>query len=514
MRQRLRLKQEEADRLDFHGLGGDIEGLRAFLSHKYGGSIRGWRKAIAPDAGVANVLRSDFCLGLKRIGYTGHLKSLWEALVKRAGGAPVLGIEHFEPDLAQQLDVLTKRLGDRFGGGSVEAWSNLQHAHLARANFSEFEQFAAAHKLVPRNVEVQLRRVFEALDMNGLGTLTREDFRFFDHWSLRRFGVPLPEAQDEETRWQDEEHWFPPHRPPTPELTLDDFRIFLVQKYGTPGRAWRVALDLRGVGALSSSEFGKGCRCVGWKPSHHHIFKELAPKGGGLATMRGLDPGTSDAIDKLNMAISEKYEGDMHEFWVQVLDPDGTGMVPRSDFVNEVAEEADITMEQAKFLFQVLDTSNTGYIAEAELTFVEVFESQLAVMRRQQQRRVEAPASMFHSASSPVLSTSSSGFYATASVSLLGSGSEKAHPHSPLKSTRLVQARALANTQRIKQKFLVDNLKHHWSIKSVQLAEDMRHAKAAAMLSKAGEDEIEEDGDEDDADEDEDVADDDVGVDY
>mmetsp|Transcript_151986 Transcript_151986/g.487932 ORF Transcript_151986/g.487932 Transcript_151986/m.487932 type:complete len:582 (-) Transcript_151986:208-1953(-) len=479
-KQRLRLKQEEVDRLDFHGFGGDIEGLRAFLIHKFGGSVRGWRKAIAPDeVGTGSVLLSDFCSGLKKIGYAGQAMTLWKALTRAAGGSTSVGLEHFEPDFAEQLDALAKTLVARFEGGALQAWGSMERDHLGRANFSEFERFVNAQKLIPRHADVHLRRVFEALDMRGLGTISKEDFLFFDHWAYRRFGTPLSPEEELGER-EEAEPWSPPRRPPTPEPSLDDFRKFLSQKYVTPARAWRVAIDLRGVGAIASPDFGKGCRAVGWKHKHHGLFKELAANGGGLATMRTLDPDTAAAIDELNEIISKKYGGDIHELWSQALDPADTGMVGRAEFVSEVAVELGMKAEAAKLLFNVLDTNGSGYIAEGELMFVEVCESQLSQMLRSHQRRQEAPASMFHSVSSPALSTSSSPHAA-----LLSSfaPTEKANIASPMKSTRGAQARAFANTHRIKHMFVADSIHQHCRSKTTEMVEELRYVNHLAMRS-------------------------------
>eukprot|EP00913_Durusdinium_trenchii_P002841 g2629.t1 len=50
----------ERERLDFHGLAGDVRGFTAFLTHRYGSICRGWRTGVAPDEmGLAPVLQSE-----------------------------------------------------------------------------------------------------------------------------------------------------------------------------------------------------------------------------------------------------------------------------------------------------------------------------------------------------------------------------------------------------------------------------------------------------------------------
>eukprot|EP00435_Cladocopium_sp_Y103_P050406 s503_g15.t1 len=111
---RYKLKKEELsgsavmvirERLDFHGLAGDVPGFRAFLTHRYGSMCRAWRREVAPDEmGIAPVLKSDFCMAMHKMGFTGNVLSLWKELTQGARESCWLGdLDH---KLTRGLDQL------------------------------------------------------------------------------------------------------------------------------------------------------------------------------------------------------------------------------------------------------------------------------------------------------------------------------------------------------------------------------------------------------------------------
>ncbi|CAK9099671.1 Uncharacterized protein SCF082_LOCUS46675 [Durusdinium trenchii] len=90
---RYRLKKKERERLDFHGLAGDVRGFTAFLTHRYGSICRGWRTGVAPDEmGLAPVLQSDFFMAMHKMGFTGNVLSLWKELTHGAKESCWLGV--------------------------------------------------------------------------------------------------------------------------------------------------------------------------------------------------------------------------------------------------------------------------------------------------------------------------------------------------------------------------------------------------------------------------------------
>jgi len=363
---RRRLKIEDAQRLDFHGFGGDVNGLRAFLAHKYGGAVRGWRIAMAPDReGVAPATFSQFCRGLKHIGYSGQAMSLWRQLSKNSG--TFAGIEDLEPDLAEQLDSLCKAFTDCFTEGVPEAWEELRREHMCRATFDELEEFLQEKKISRKCKQVNLRRVFDVLDVAHRGTISKQDLRFLDHWAQRRLGIPVP---DEPSYSHIEpEPWSPPPCEKDPDPGLDDFRAFLENKFGSAALAWRLVLDVRGQGKITAREFGKCCRSMGWHHPHYTTWRELCDAGGGFASMRSLDPDTANSIDNYNAAVVKQY-GDTSAFWTAVLDPTRTDAVSKKHFIMESSKVLNMSIKEVERVFRVLDCPGSELISESEMDFL------------------------------------------------------------------------------------------------------------------------------------------------
>lgn len=375
-----KLALEAFDFHDRHGCGGDIDGFRAFLRHKFGNAARGWRLAIAPHgdaeghdyarAGTKATLYSDLCRGLKQVGFAGNAVSLWKALSK---GASTAWLEDLDPDLADSLDVIAEAVAESYPadaelGGAWRAWKDIKREHMGRATADEFSEFI--FNAIPRGTSVRVRQVFECLCISGRGTLTQEEFVFLDHWAHRRLGKPLP--QPPVKRVPEEVHWSPPPKKPPHVPDLIDFRKHLEQKCGSPARAWRVSLDLKGANSLTMAEFGMACRQTGWHHPHASLYNELVRAGGGSANLRGLDPETCNAIDTLLEGAIPTF-GTIFNTWAEVLDPDGDGICPRAEFVRAVSKEFGLSGRAAGLIFTVLDISHTGWIAIAELGYLESF---------------------------------------------------------------------------------------------------------------------------------------------
>lgn len=373
------IKMEEFDYHDRHGGSGDIEGLRALLRHKFGNAARGWRLAIAPhgdreghDNGLAGTkvcVFSDFCLGLKKIGFAGNGKSCWKAL---SHGTNIAWLEDFDPTLANSLDMVGCGIAEHYPGGACEAFAAIEKEHGGRVNADEFEEFLWAQELLPLTSQVRTRQVFECLALSGRGTMDMEEFRFLDHWVARRLKRPLPEPPVVKEHWGECVHWHPPEPKPPHVPNLKDFRKYCTQHFGSPARAWRVCIDLKAQGTLSPTEFGMACRQMRWKHEHHPLYSELAWTGGGVASLRGLDPETCSAIDLLVEKMLPAF-GDLETLWSEVLDRDGDGVCSKLEWQACLKRELGISNKKSSLIFIVLDIVHAGWLALTELGFLQDF---------------------------------------------------------------------------------------------------------------------------------------------
>jgi len=492
---RYKLKKEERERLDFHGLAGDVPGFKAFLTHRYGSMCRAWRREVAPDEmGIAPVLKSDFCMAMHKMGFTGNVLSLWKELTQGARESCWLGdLDH---KLTRGLDQLAAGLFKVYKGGARQAWEEVPKAWATRMNFHEFMQWAEEQAIIrSRGFAVSNRCLFDALDLHGAGTVTLEEFTFLDHWAHKRLKKPLPVAPAvAPSKWDVSIAPLPEIIKSPKKRSIRELRSFLEQKYGGPGgagRAWRVAMDVKGRGALSPSDFGSACRAVGWKHDHLAMFRLLKAAGNGLVRFRALDPETAEALVKFKDEAEGKCRGPVSDFWAQCMDPGDAGAMSRTEFLNNLPKILGMPRETLVRVFNVLDPTDTGWVAGVELQYLETFESGLAdfVAEREQQ----APLLSGAANKEPMLPT---GVLAPFNVpwqvtnrKVLSAQDLRISPlgrqlWAPHRSSRSFQYRALENTHLLKHRWLSDTVQDRCLYKNYEPAESMRSEHSKVFKKK------------------------------
>mmetsp|Transcript_28744 Transcript_28744/g.66742 ORF Transcript_28744/g.66742 Transcript_28744/m.66742 type:complete len:571 (-) Transcript_28744:39-1751(-) len=372
--QRKRRAVQEVDTLDFHGCGGDVEGLRALLAHRFGSSARGWKMAFAPDeAGCGKLGFNGFCVALRQLGYSGRAHTLWKALNSRTGKGSI-GLEDIEPELGAMLDACAGGLAERFRGGTLEAWERMHRRQRTRATFEEFEKFFHEKAVIADEHlhEVSLWHVFEALDSDARQYLTAKDFRMLDYWAERRLGIPVPEETELEPF---EFEPFSPRsrRPPQqPEQTLEGLCKQMQVQYGSIARAWRVALDIKAHGALTPSQFSLACRAAKLPQPSNKICRELKGAGGGMITLAALDPQLIQATKAFKATLFRKGYASTFDFWQSKLSTTASDAVSRSQFASTASTELGVPVADAKKIFDAVDTAGSGWLHQQELGILEV----------------------------------------------------------------------------------------------------------------------------------------------
>ncbi|CAK9059346.1 unnamed protein product [Durusdinium trenchii] len=521
---RYRLKKKERERLDFHGLAGDVRGFTAFLTHRYGSICRGWRTGVAPDEmGLAPVLQSDFFMAMHKMGFTGNVLSLWKELTHGAKESCWLGdIDH---KLQRGLDQLAAGLFKSYKGGARQAWEEVPKAWASRMNYAEreapkavslfslpvgarsqlekrtdprFVQWMEEQAITrPRGFAVSERCLFDALDIKGVGTVTVEDFCFLDHWAHKRLKKPLPVQETATTsRWDTVSQPLPPMVKSPKKQTIKDFRSYLETQFGGPGgagRAWRVAMDVKGRGALTLGEFGSACRAVGWKSDHVELFRLLKAAGQGLVRFRALDPETAEALVKFKDEAESKCRGPVLDFWAQVMDPGDAGAMSRSEFLKDLPKVLGMAPETLLRVFNTLDPTNTGWLAATELQYLETFEMGLADFMADQEH--QAPLLLAGPASNaePVLPTGVLGDFKVpwqvtnrkvlSEADLLVSplGRQLWAPH---RSSRSFQQRALENSHMLKHRWLNETVEDRCLYKNFEPVQTMRSDHSRVFRKK------------------------------
>jgi len=459
-------KVEEFEHHNLMGTGGDVDGLRAILRHKHGSAARGWRVEIAQSTdkeghdyaqvGAKPVSFGELCRGLKRVGFGGNVLSLWKNLSR---GADHIGLEDLEPRLGEQLDAVARGVVEQYEDGCQQAFDDIDRDHNARMTADEFERWLVEREIVaPDEPRVNPRLVFETLAISGRGTVTCEELRFLDYWAFHRLGVPVP-VPATKVQYQDVP-WTPPPEEKKTVHGLEEFREHLEQRYGSAARAWRTVLDVKNVGSLTSGEFGMACRQAGWKHPHHPVWEEARQLGYGGVNLRALDPKSAKALDKLKELGISNF-GNLWVFWSQLLDPDGDGTVSRTEFLDSVCGELEMSKAEAARAFAALDSAGTGWLSTSEIGFLGVMEGSRAQERSTQSLGSSLSAGALPLAGRSRHGISSDGSWGQADTSFGSSweaGSTRSPKKltlwSPAKSTRAMQNRTYANAHYVKSSWL------------------------------------------------------------
>jgi len=128
---------------------------------------------------------------------------------------------------------------------------------------------------------------------------------------------------------------------------------------------------------VSVGDFGSGCRAVGWKHDHAEMWKLLKAAGGGVVCLRALDPQTAEALDEFKDEAMMRTRS-VHDFWTEDLDPGGVGAVSRTEFLKDAGKALRLPRETLVRVFNVLDTTATGWVSLAEFGYLEAFETKIA----------------------------------------------------------------------------------------------------------------------------------------
>ncbi|CAJ1440652.1 unnamed protein product [Effrenium voratum] len=476
-RLRCRLKKEERQRLDFHGLAGDVPGFLAFLTHRSGSACRAWRKEVAPDeVGIAQVLQSDFFSAMRKMGFTGNVLSLWKEL---SGGKESCWLGDVDTKLARGLDQLAAGLFKVYKSGARQAWEDVPRAWQTRMNFPEFAHWMQEQAISrSRGFAVSERCLFDALDLNGIGTVTLQEFKFLDHWAHKRLKKPLPEEVQQKPPQQERSVELPVTKPPKKNTIKGAHPREKKREEGGPGgagRAWRVAMDVKGNGALTLFEFGSGCRAVGWPHDHTEMFKLMKAAGG--VKLRALDPETAEALVRFKEEAEVKSRGPLQEFWAEFMDPGGTGAISRTEFLKDMAVTLGIPKESLARVFTTLDPTDTGWVSESELQYLQTFESCLDFAEKEapsressKEQKIQLPAGVLGDFRLPWQAV---GRKTLSAEELMVSplGRQLWAPH---RSSRSFQYRALENSHMLKHRWLCSSVEDRCLFKSHDSVQTMR----------------------------------------
>eukprot|EP00746_Dinoflagellata_sp_MGD_P026330 gnl/MRDRNA2_/MRDRNA2_162047_c0_seq1.p1 gnl/MRDRNA2_/MRDRNA2_162047_c0~~gnl/MRDRNA2_/MRDRNA2_162047_c0_seq1.p1 ORF type:complete len:875 (-),score=139.58 gnl/MRDRNA2_/MRDRNA2_162047_c0_seq1:118-2742(-) len=335
-------------------------GLRQCLVNRYGSVTAGWLKVfeIPPFdiGGLGRVSFQQFARACCTLKYAGKVKLLWEEIAgDRTDSCATITLQDIDKVAGELLGGFRTLLMEQFGCMLV-AWRKGLDVNgtfqLSLPEFVErckslgFEKNAAKlfKQLQPSGQYLRL----EDIDSRASESLYRGDASMLmsDSWKrgapqldeksasssipaqtsatstftedFQNDRIPYPLREDSGQR-SGEANSLPVANCNPSETAFQEFKRFLIFKFGSLAIAWQCHLDKEGKGQVS---FGNLClflKSVAYQGDVRDLWKRLDPHGTGFLTPAALDPGIPEVI-KFKQWLCEKYT-DLLNAWKTVFDP-------------------------------------------------------------------------------------------------------------------------------------------------------------------------------------------------
>lgn len=212
------------------------------------------------------------------------------------------------------------------------------------------------------------------------GTMSWQHFENFVHWeghwpgdSRRIFAlldrkntgvIRKPDVLDTRRKWE--------YAKDAGYMTIEDFRNRFMDKWGTLGRGWRLALDVEDMGYCCQLKFMRACSELGmhrnlktlwWKLTQGEVQRNIC--------FRDLDPECDQILKYFSRALAVRH-GSIREGWCAICRAGG-GHLHQNGFV-QACGGLGIPGKAAKILYAVLDPYKTRYLTEYDkLDFLELW---------------------------------------------------------------------------------------------------------------------------------------------
>eukprot|EP00451_Oxyrrhis_marina_P019405 CAMPEP_0204351690 /NCGR_PEP_ID=MMETSP0469-20131031/31302_1 /ASSEMBLY_ACC=CAM_ASM_000384 /TAXON_ID=2969 /ORGANISM="Oxyrrhis marina" /LENGTH=777 /DNA_ID=CAMNT_0051338287 /DNA_START=10 /DNA_END=2340 /DNA_ORIENTATION=- len=288
--------------------------------------LRNWRRHFDPDLkGQVNFI--DFCRAWSETGLKGDVVGLWrECVATRVRGSGEeesmyfrcrderMTLADIDPALHAAFREFTQNIKAQFKGG-MKAYSELcASAQVSTSQGLDYDCFIrAANRCnfpLP-NQEWMIKELFNGMDLKSREVLTEDEFMFLEP----QFGVSTVSPEESRrftrrtallcrvgTRWDEDTTSLLRRARARSRICgakeLAKFKNLLVQQYGSVARAWRMVLDINGVGSVTKTELFRAVHGMGFLGDVRSLWRALDLDGTGVTTLAELAPRTAFLLAK------------------------------------------------------------------------------------------------------------------------------------------------------------------------------------------------------------------------
>jgi len=348
----------------------EVDRFREALCHKYGSVIAGWHELLDQDS-TGEVTWEDFEESAKELGFKGDLDHIWEELVREEEQTLVLN--RLEPNSEEARKNFIKCCIARFG--SVQnAFRELHSSSKPLVSQEDFNRLCLDIVL-----EKNRRLLWELIDKKGVGMASLEEIdeeaatqvfgqRKLDTAKDQLDGMePASKARKSLARRAAEQCAVTRR----PRDALPSHRKALValleERFGSPVRAWALALDPKAKGKLKRKDFMTGAAAVGYTGNVAALWEELGLKAKASMRFKDLAPEVIEEIKAFKTTIGKKIIGLIQSAESTAPGKNKKAGVPvDNDELNKVLDSAMFEGDREKLIAH-LDPSGAGAISTRTL---------------------------------------------------------------------------------------------------------------------------------------------------
>lgn len=293
------------------------EALALFQQHlksAYGNEVRAWRRALCPG-NYQVVNRKQLMSYCRRVEFEGNSSALWDALDRDNEGS--ISMEEVTPKYARILSRFRQWASCKVGK-CVKLWRTeaFQAGEKKSGSVRKMygHDFATAVISIGYDADpVELRLLSSGLDLSGIGFVSVEDLLWLDTWSPPLWLLAQPDRR-----------------------AMQNFRLLLLEKFGSFVLAWRQLLDQDGTNRVSWNEFEKACKSLGFKHSIEGTWRALDEDASGWISLKEVDRGSHDMLESFKHWADKNFGSVSLAF--NSLDKDKSGKLTFSELRRACAQ--------------------------------------------------------------------------------------------------------------------------------------------------------------------------------
>jgi Ca2+-binding EF-hand superfamily protein len=327
--------------------------LQSIFEDKEGHTLKAWIRHFDVN-GDAKITFSEFCLGMKKMGYAHDVVALFNSI--DLDGSGELSLE--------EIDARSASLWSRFRQWCVKTFPTSRDMLLQLTgggqtlDRSGFTQGCKRCGWTGQFEEL----VFESLDSENLGFVTLGNLKWFDADVKRLKRKDAAKARSGKELAKKQKEMLKIHQ------TFHQFKVFLKTKYGSFLRAWLAALDMDSSMSVPKAELFKACSEMNWTGDVRALWRAMDKDDSGVTSLEELDINSAAQLASFKHFIDKKF-GDSHNAF-KAFDRFNSKKLKQAEFIG-MCKGHGFTGKFTKWLFQGIDHTGRKFITEHDMQFLD-----------------------------------------------------------------------------------------------------------------------------------------------